>query len=514
MAARAYDIPRQEDRPMFETVELGQKLVKKEYEARLPELRSTLLKMQRDLRSSDTRVLLICTGVDGAGKGAVVNHLSEWLDTRGLDTYTYWRESDEERERPLNWRYWRSFPSRGRIGIHFSAWYQDLILAFAHGKMSGEALDAELQRVAFLERMLSVDGALVLKFWLHLSKKAQKKRLTSLEKATQTRRLVTKSDWKNHKHYDQFIAAAERVIRQTSTGITPWILVDASNSRHRDITVAETLATSTNRHLQSRQTSEKAVPPKTPPIAAHTNDSKTILDSVDLTHKLERDEYNKKLKRYQARLGHLAWTAFDAGRSNVVVFEGWDAGGKGGCIRRLTVAMDARLYRVISVAAPTDEERAHHYLWRFWRHIPRAGSFTAYDRSWYGRVLVERVEGFATPAEWQRAYLEINDFEEQLSRHGIIINKFFLHISQEEQLRRFHERENTPHKQHKITEEDWRNREKWPQYEDAVNEMVARTSTQYAPWHIIGANDKKYARIEILKICCRRIEKALAESNH
>ena len=169
--------------------------------------------------------------------------------------------------------------------------------------------------------------------------------------------------------------------------------------------------------------------------------------------------------------------AFEKKRSSVVVFEGWDAAGKGGNIRRITAAIDPRTYRVISIAAPTDEEKAHHYLWRFWRHVPRAGYVTIYDRSWYGRVLVERVEGFARPDEWSRAYLEINDFEQQLVDHGIVLAKFWLHIDAKEQLRRFRERESVAWKQHKIAAEDWRNREKWDAYEEAVNDMVARTST-------------------------------------
>jgi polyphosphate kinase 2 (PPK2 family) len=188
-----------------------------------------------------------------------------------------------------------------------------------------------------------------------------------------------------------------------------------------------------------------------------------------------------------------------------------DAGGKGGAIRRITNAIDARLYQTIPIAAPTDEEKDHHYLWRFWRHIPRSGRVTVYDRSWYGRVLVERVEGFATEAEWKRAYLEINEFEEQLVESGIILFKFWMHIGQDEQLRRFKAREEVPYKQHKITDEDWRNREKWDQYKAAVNEMVIRTSTEYAPWELIPGNDKPYARIAVLQTICGGLRKALAE---
>ncbi len=494
---------------MFEAVELGQTLPKRDYDEQLLPLRADLLKVQRELAGTDSRLLLIIAGMDAAGKGECVNRLSEWLDTRWIDTHTYWLPSDEERERPPYWRYWRTFPTRGRIGIHFAAWYQDLIPRFAEGKIDIPELDAELARAAFLERMLVEDKALILKFWLHLSEKDQEKRLKSLSKDPLTRRRVTKSDWKHHKHYDRYAAAAERVIRLTSTGECPWTLVDAGNWRHRDMTVGRTILTALQAHLQNGSRSTVQVPDGVFVPATSPGNRITILDGVDLSKACERDVYDKKLRRYQGTVNRLAWEAYGAKRSSVVVFEGWDAAGKGGCIRRLTATIDARLKRVISVSAPTDEEKAHHYLWRFWRHVPGAGFVTAYDRSWYGRVLVERVEGFASPTEWQRAYQEINDFEEQLAEHGIILTKFFLHISKDEQYQRFKAREITPHKQHKITDEDWRNRERWDDYEAAVNEMVARTSTEYAPWYIIPANDKRHARIKILKTYCKRVKRAL-----
>jgi polyphosphate kinase 2 (PPK2 family) len=235
----------------------------------------------------------------------------------------------------------------------------------------------------------------------------------------------------------------------------------------------------------------------------------TILDRVDLSARIEPDGYAKRLDAHQRELNRLAWLAWKSRRHTVAVFEGWDAAGKGGAIRRVCAAIDARTYRVISVGAPSDEERGHHYLWRFWRHLPRAGQATIYDRSWYGRVLVERVEGFASRDEWSRAYQEINDFEEQLTAHGVILLKFWVHISPEEQLRRFKEREVTPWKQHKITDEDWRNREKWPDYEAAVNEMVARTSTAAAPWTIVSGEDKRHGRVQVLHTFCERLRGAL-----
>jgi polyphosphate kinase 2 (PPK2 family) len=234
-----------------------------------------------------------------------------------------------------------------------------------------------------------------------------------------------------------------------------------------------------------------------------------LLDSLDLSVTLEKEQYNSLLLKYQGKLNKLSRQAHEKKKSSILVFEGWDAGGKGGAIRRLTHAIDARNYQVIPIAAPTDEEKAHHYLWRFWRHIPRAGQITIYDRSWYGRVLVERVEGFATQNEWKRAYSEIVNFEDALADHGTLLLKFWLHIDKDEQLRRFKEREKISYKKHKITEEDYRNREKWEAYNVAVNEMVTRTSTQTNSWIMVEGNDKKYARIKIIKAYCKQLEKLL-----
>jgi polyphosphate kinase 2 (PPK2 family) len=211
----------------------------------------------------------------------------------------------------------------------------------------------------------------------------------------------------------------------------------------------------------------------------------------------------------QSRLNALMRDPRMARRALVVVFEGMDAAGKGSTIRRVTHALDARQYRVVPVAAPSDEERAQPYLWRFWRHVPRHGHAVLFDRSWYGRVLVERVEGFCTEHDWMRAYDEINAFEEQLVTSGAVVVKFWMAITLDEQLRRFEEREATPHKNYKITGEDWRNRDQWPQYERAVGDMIDRTSTDVAPWRVVASNDKLFARIQVLTGLCEQIEAAL-----
>ncbi len=495
---------------MFEAAKVGRKVSKSEFKAAEGELRTQLLEVQRKLRHSDIPVVVIVSGVEGAGKGSVVNRLNEWMDTRGMQTFAFWDETDEERERPRYWRFWRSLAARGEISVLFGGWYLAPIEHRFRNRCNDAELDAELNRIVDFERMLTEDGALVVKFWFHLTEKEQRSRLKALSKDERSRWKMLPSKSKFSKEYQHFERVAERVIRNTDTGISPWYLIEATNKRYRDLTVGRTLLTAIKARLESNE--GFCVPPTShaPTLPEASTARVTVLDHVDLSMTLDPAEYKPRLKALQQEINELTWDAYKKKRSCVMVFEGVDAGGKGGAIRRLTNAIDARLYRTIPVAAPTDEEKAHHYLWRFWRHIPRAGRTTIYDRSWYGRVLVERVEGFATPPEWQRAYAEINQFEEQLIEAGDIVIKFWLHISQDEQLRRFKEREQVPYKQHKITDEDWRNREKWPAYKEAVNEMIVRTSTEFAPWTLVPGNDKKYARIKVLETVCERLREELA----
>lgn len=509
---------------MFETAELGRKLSKDEYAAELPLIRARLLAAQFALLKTKVPVLVVIAGADGSGKGDTVNRLLEWLDPRGVETNVFGPRTDEERDRPAAWRFWRTLPARGRIGIFFGSWYTEPILRRTTGKIGNARFEADLARVAFFEKELAKDGALFVKCWFHLSKDAQKKRLRKFEKDPETRFKVTRLDWKHFGRYDRFVGVAERALRLTDPAEAPWTIVEAADDRWRDLAVGRALVEALEARLaavreaeEKKATLKKAAEEKAPappkraakPAPANVAKDAGILSTIDLGRTVSEEEYKKELPRLQERLARLAWEGKKKGVSSVAVFEGSDAAGKGGAIRRVTWALDARLYRVIPIAAPTDEERAHHYLWRFWRHIPPGGSFTIYDRSWYGRVLVERVEGFAKEEEWKRAYLEINDFEAQLVESGIALSKLWLHISPEEQLRRFRERQVVEWKKHKITDEDWRNREKWPAYETAIDEMVARTSTHDAPWTLVSATDKKAARLKVLETLCDRLEEAL-----
>jgi len=494
---------------MFEVATLGHKLDKKEYETDLPELRTQLLLAQEAVKEANFPVIVLVTGVDGSGKGDVINLLNTWLDPRYVRTHAFSAPGEEERERPPYWRYWMSLTPKGHIGIYVGSWYSDPIARRVKGILNDVELERELTSINTFEEMLVQDGALIIKFWLHLSKDVQKKRMKQLETNQATSWSVTALDKKHLKTYDKFIQIAEATLRETSTGSAPWIIVEATDEHYRNLTVGQHLLERIRYHRDTLK--ERAVhKPHLHPIAApELGNHVSVLGKLDLTKSLTKLRYEKQLAKYQGRLGELARLAREKKRSSIVLLEGWDAAGKGGMIRRIIPAMDARQYRIIPIAAPTDEERAQHYLWRFWRHIPRAGKVTIYDRSWYGRVLVERVEGFAHENEWMRAYTEINNFEEQLVEGGIVLVKFWLHISSEEQLVRFKAREQTPFKQYKITEEDYRNRDKWDAYENAINDMVERTSTANAKWHLIEGNDKYHARIKALKIYCDRLERAL-----
>ncbi len=489
---------------MFETAEIGLKTSKAEYKARVPELRQALQEAQQELRGADFPVIVVFGGVDGAGKGETVKLFHEWLDPRWLSTRAYAEPSQEERERPEYWRYWRDLPPRGRIGFFLSSWYSRPLLDRAYGRIDVPELDERLERVSAFESALAADGALILKFWMHLSKQGQKKRLKALEKDPLQRWRVTDTDWRHWRLYDAFVAAAERTVMKTSTGRAPWQIVEGADPRYRGLTVATAVLTAIRERLAAPPPAPRTVAPAPAPPGLPT-----VLSTLDMGRATGAGEFKGELARLQGRLNRLHREALERRVSTLVVMEGWDAAGKGGAIRRCVAALDARHCEVIPFAAPTDEERSHHYLWRFWRHLGRAGRVTFFDRSWYGRVLVERVEGFATEAEWRRAYREIVDFEEQLVEHGTALVKVWLHITPEEQLARFRAREETPWKRWKLTEEDWRNRERWPQYEQAVNDLVAHTSTSLAPWTLVEGNDKNFGRLKVLATLCDRLEQVL-----
>ncbi|MDO8891223.1 MAG: polyphosphate:AMP phosphotransferase [Sulfurimicrobium sp.] len=492
---------------MFESAELGHKIDKATYDKEVPLLREALLEAQLDLaQSGKFPVIVLLGGVDGAGRGETVNLLNEWMDPRHVQTHGMGEPSDEELDRPMMWRFWRALPPKGKVGVFLGSWYTWPILNRVMGVTKTADLDQSLERARRLEKMLTDEGALIIKFWLHLSRDKQEKRLKALEKDPKTRWRVTDRDWKHFKLYDKFRTVHESVIRHTSTAEAPWFIVEGEDPRYRGLTIGKMIHEAIRKRLDSGNGKPAGInaPPLLPSI-----DRLHILKTLDLTQKLDKKTYEEALEKYQGKLALLTRDPRFREITVIAVFEGNDAVGKGGGIRRITSALDARIYQVVPIAAPTEEERAQPYQWRFWRHVPRRGRVTIFDRSWYGRVLVERVEGYCSEADWMRAYSEIIDFEAQLSRHNMVVTKFWLTISKDEQLKRFQEREKTGFKRYKITDEDWRNREKWDAYEQAICDMVDRTSTEASPWTLVEANDKHFARIKVLKTLCGQIEAKL-----
>lgn len=480
---------------------------KRDYEARVPALRAGLVQMQVELQQAPFPVLLVIAGDDASGKGELVNVLNGWLDPRGVETLAFHAPTDEERERPPMWRFWRALPPRGRMAIYAGDWHAEALAQDPRSPRELEHFDETLERLAHFEGLLTAGGALLVKVWLRLSKAEQHDRLRELEDNPDTAWRVTAADWAAHRAYAHRNALAERLRRATDKPGAHWHVIDAVDPRSRNVAVAALLIRSFKAHARAQARLPALAPPRR--VVSLRPAGLRTLHALPLDQHLSEQEYEAKRDKWLGRLNRAVRAAAERGRSIVWVFEGWDAAGKGGAIRRLTSAIDARDYRVIPIAKPTDEEKAHHYLWRFWRHVPRAGRVTIYDRSWYGRVLVERLEGFCREADWQRAFAELNDFEAQLTEHGIIVLKFWLHLSRGEQLRRFRHREETEYKRHKINAEDWRNRRKWDAYEIAVGDMLAYTDKKRAPWHLIPADNKRFARLEILKTSCKQIAAAL-----
>jgi len=492
---------------MFESAELNHDISKAVYRREEAKLRQALLDAQNDLKQSGRcAVLVLIAGVEGAGKGEMVNLLNEWMDPRYIEARAFNLPSDEEAERPHMWRFWRALPPRGRIGIFFGAWHTQPILERVLGRIKTAEYDRRISEIQRMEKMLCDEGVLLLKFWFHLSKKQQKKRLKQLERESKQGGRMIKLAWKMYDLYDDFAAVCEPFLRRTSSAEAPWIPVPGADPQYRSLAVGRTLLAALRERLDEQPV--KRLPDRTPPLLPAI-DRLNVIRALELDQSMTKEDYREQFEKWQSRLFALSWHPRFKDISVVMVFEGNDAAGKGGAIRRVTRSLDARSYHTVSIAAPSEEERAQPYLWRFWRHMPRRGIVTIFDRSWYGRVLVERVEGFCTEADWMRAYNEINEFEQELARNDTVVVKFWLAISKEEQHRRFKEREKVGYKRFKITDEDWRNRKKWDAYEQAVCDMVDRTSSSFAPWTLVEANNKYHARIKVLKTLCGAIEDAL-----
>ena len=506
---------------MLEKIDLSRKAEKEVYRQAKETYGPRLGLAQRRLKEAGIPVLILFDGMDAAGKGTQINRLIQFLDPRGFDVYASSRVTEDEAMRPFLWRFWTLMPENGRIAVFDRSWYRKVREDRFEGRTAKKELAEAFRDICSFEKQLTDSKAVIITLFLYISREEQKKRFKKLEESGETAWRVTKEDWKRNEDYDRYLKINEEMLERTDTEYAPWTIIEATDKSYGAMkilkTVTETLEDALAKMAEEERLKEEKKKSAETLLKAGENPAENsryqngVLSGIDLSKTMTREAYKKEIDRLQKKLELLHSELYRLRIPVVLGFEGWDAGGKGGAIRRLTSHLDPRGYQVCPTAAPNDVEKKHHYLWRFWNRMPKAGHIAIFDRTWYGRVMVERIEGFCREEEWRRAYQEINEMESHLVNAGAVVLKFWLQIDKDEQKRRFEERMRIPEKQWKITDEDWRNREKWDQYELAVNEMLVRTSTTYAPWIVVEGNCKYYARVKVLRTVVEALEKKIAQ---
>ena len=477
---------------------------KDELKERLSKSKNRLYDLQMKIKEHKLPVLVLFEGWSAAGKGSMIGKIIKNIDPRFFKVATMSAPTEEETRRPFLYRYMKEIPEEGKFAFLDSGWMEQTAKDVLKGDLSGEDYEKRIESIRRFERQLTDNGYLVLKFFMEIDKEEQKTRMQKLLDKPDTSWRVTGFDKWQNEHYKKCEKVFDRYLKDTNLPTSPWYIIDAGNKKWAELQVLETLVSNIDTALQNQKHSVP-IPQNVFPLVKMPK-----LSEVDLSDKfIDEKEYQQKLKVLQSRLGELHNRLYRKRVPVIITYEGWDAAGKGGNIKRITGALDPRGYEVHPIASPEPHEKARHYLWRFWTRLPKDGHIAVFDRTWYGRVMVERLEGFCSENDWKRAYNEMNEFEKELHDWGAVIIKFWVQIDKDTQLERFTERQNNPEKQWKITDEDWRNREKWDQYEMAVDEMLKKTSTTYAPWHILESVDKKYARIKALKIIIKELEKVL-----
>lgn len=489
---------------MLKNVIFPERPGEEELKARLKAAREKLAGQQTLIKEHKLPVLVLVEGWGTAGKGSVIGQMIRNIDPRFFKVAPMDQPTEEEKRKPFLCRYFTKIPEAGKFMFLDSGWMDEVTRNRVHGEMDQKTYEQRIDSIRRFERQLTDNGYLVMKFFCHISEKEQKKRIEDLVEEIDTRWRVSENDKWQNKHYEKCLEVFDRYMEDTNNPSAPWYVIDAKSKKWAELQALEILTQGIEIALQNQSL---AVPllqnvfplEKVPKLSEIPLENKSLSD----------EEYKEQLTKLQNHLKELHNRLYRKKVPVVMVYEGWDAAGKGGNIKRITEALDPRGFEVQPIASPEPHEKARHYLWRFWMRLPKTGHIAIFDRSWYGRVMVERLEGFCSENDWKRAYNEMNEFEKELHDWGAVIIKFWVQIDKDTQLARFTDRQNTPEKQWKITDEDWRNREKWDEYEVAVNEMIQKTSTTFAPWHILESVDKKYARIKALKIVIEELEKVL-----
>ena len=468
----------------------------------LKQAREALAGYQMKIKEKKLPVMVIFEGWGAAGKGSVISKIIKNIDPRFFQVTTMAARTEEEKRYPFLHRYIIQIPEAGKFQFFDSFWMEEITNALLHEDLPEKTYRERIASINTTERQLTDNGYLVMKFFMHIGKKEQKKRIQKLQDNVDTAWRVSEADLWQNKHYDKCMEVFDEYIDATNQFVAPWYFVDSSSKKWAELQVLRFLNQGIATALMNQSLAV--------PILQNTLPLKKMpkLADIPLNKEISDEDYKKQLDELQDELRDLHYKIYRRKIPVIIAYEGWDAAGKGGNIKRITGALDPRGYVVNPIASPEPHEKARHYLWRFWNRLPKTGHIAIFDRTWYGRVMVERLEGFCSENDWQRAYNEMNEFEKELSDWGAVIIKFWVQIDKETQLARFTERQNTPEKQWKITDEDWRNREKWDLYEGAIDEMIQKTSTTFAPWYVLESNDKKYARIKALKIVIDALKKA------
>jgi AMP-polyphosphate phosphotransferase len=490
---------------MLEKLDLTKKADEGSYDKSVESLKDRLNVLQRMLRDQKIPTIIVIEGWNAAGITMIIHEIVQALDPRGYALHAIEKSTEEERAHPFLWRFWLRAPPKGRIALFARSWYSRAITEEMQEHTWEKSLKGRAIQINNFERQLHDDSTIILKFFLHITKEEQKMRLEERERNPLTAWLVTPSIWNVHRHYDDSLPLIDDFIQKTNTDYAPWTLVESTDRKYAILkvlsTIVKTLERKTSAEKDTKHKKAKdPVRPKKNPVKRRSTPEIVF----------SKDDLQNTLNNLQIEMLELHYLLFKRKIPLIIAYEGWDAAGKGGNITRVTKFMNPLGYYVVPIAAPTAHEKEYHYLRRFIKHFPTGGDIAIFDRSWYGRVLVERVEKYCSEPDWQRAYQEINEMEEDFvysSGGGIV--KFWLEISKEEQLKRFQQRANDPMKIYKITEEDWRNREKWDPYNDAIDEMLARTSTETAPWTVVESDDKWYARVKALQTVITTAQKLL-----
>lgn len=475
--------------------------------ARLKEERMKLMDNQNKTAEAKLPVLVLVEGWAASGKGSLIGKAIQQMDPRFYNVASLEIIREEDKRKPFLWRYFTQIPENGKFVFMDSGWFSQYATELLSKDCDPVTADQHLNSILSFERQLVDNGYLLIKCFLNITKDDQTKRQKALLASPDTAWRVTTSDMEQNRRYKEYQETFNSCIAKTDRTYAPWHIIDSSNKKDAELAFLQLM----NEELEKALVKKPGI--DSPLLKDEFPKADVIpLSDIPLADCVTPDHvYKSELKKLQKELRNLHNRLYRKGIPVIIAYEGWDAAGKGGNIKRLSACLDPRGYTVHPIASPLPPEKNRHYLWRFYNRLPRTGHIAIFDRTWYGRVMVERLEGFCSEKDWQRAYLEMNEFERDLTDWGAVVIKFWVQIDKDTQLARFTDRQNTPEKQWKITDEDWRNREKWDLYEVAVNEMLEKTSTTYAPWHILESVDKQYARIKALKIVIEELKKALGE---